>query len=315
MNLQQLEYIIAVDTHRHFARAADSCFVTQATLSMMIKRLEQELGASIFDRSRQPVVPTEVGAKVIAQAKRVLQESRRLKEVVESEHGELKGELRLGIIPTLAPYLLPLFMQAFLGKHPKVQLKISELTTGEIIRRLRQDALDAGLLATPLNHPDIAEQPLFYEDFVVFVPPGEAQEQDREWTPDDLDISRLWLLEEGHCLRSQVVNLCGLKDREKASHQLDFSTGSLETLKKLVALNKGMTIMPSLAVREMGAQERSQVRHFQQPAPAREIGLVSYRYLVKEHLIRALADCISVHLLAGNGIQHAPEYVYQSRVG
>ena len=151
MNIQQLEYIIALDTHRHFVKAAETCFVTQATLSTMVKKLEEELGVKIFDRSKLPIIPTETGKKIIAQAKNMLQESHQLQEIVQEQKGKVTGELRIGIIPTLAPYLLPLFLNSFLKKYPELKLKISELTTDEIIHKLERLELDAGILATPLN--------------------------------------------------------------------------------------------------------------------------------------------------------------------
>lgn len=290
MNIQQLEYIIAVDNSRHFVKASEKCFVTQATLSMMIKKLEDELNIKIFDRSRQPVVPTEIGKKIIAQAKIILQESSRLQEIVKEEQGELNGELRIGIIPTLAPYLLPLFMNSFLNKYPLVRLKISELTTNDIIHKLEQHDLDAGLLSTPLNQPSLTEQPLFYEEFVVYASAKEKLLKKKYVLANDIDINRLCLLEEGHCLRSQVLNFCELKNKEKQMHQLDFATGSIETLKKIVETNQGITILPFLALKDMTIKQKNNIRHFKAPAPVREIGLVTYRYYVKEKLIIGLKD-------------------------
>jgi LysR family transcriptional regulator, hydrogen peroxide-inducible genes activator len=289
MNIQQLEYIISVDNCRHFVKASEKCFVTQATLSMMIKKLEEELNVKIFDRSRQPVVPTEIGNKIIAQAKIILQESNRLKEIVQEEQGELKGELRIGIIPTLAPYLLPLFMNSFMKKYPLVRLKISELTTVDIIDKLEQHNLDAGLLSTPLNQASLTEQPLFYEEFVVYATAKEKLLKKKYLLAKDIDVNRLCLLEEGHCLRSQVFNFCELKD-DQGLNQLDFATGSIETLKKIVDANEGITILPFLALKDMTRKQINNVRHFKSPAPVREIGLVTYRYFVKEKLIKSLKE-------------------------
>ena len=290
MNTQQLEYIIAVDSCRHFVKASEKCFVTQATLSMMIKKLEEELSIKIFDRSRQPVVPTEIGKKVIAQAKIILQETNRLKEIVQEDHGKLSGELRIGIIPTLAPYLLPLFMTSFLNKYPSVRLKISELTTEDIIHKLEQHNLDAGILSTPLNLPSLTEQTLFYEEFVVYASSQEKILKKKYVLAKDIDANRLCLLEEGHCLRAQVFNLCELRDREQEIHQLDFATGSIETLKKIVEVKQGITILPMLALKDLTSKQKMNVRYFKKPAPVREIGLVTYRYFVKERLIKSLKE-------------------------
>lgn len=290
MNFPQLEYIIAVDTYRHFVKAADACYVTQATLSTMIKKLEEELGIKIFDRTRQPVVPTDVGSRVIAQARVIMEEQHRLKEMISTEQENVGGELRIGILPTLAPYLLPLFLNSFLKNYPDVKLHISELTTDEIIRQLERNELDAGLLATPLHNSSIREIPLFYEEFVVYASAGEKLMKKEFILAKDIDVSRLWLLEEGHCLRSQVINLCELKSREKEIHQLDFAAGSIETLKIIVEINEGITIIPALAVSRMTARQQKNIRHFRTPAPVREIGIVTYRHFVKEKLIKALED-------------------------
>lgn len=293
MNLQQLEYIVAVDTHRHFVTAAQKCFVTQATLSMMIKKMEEELGAVIFDRSKQPVEPTEIGRKIVAQARTVLHESRRLTEIVKQEQQELKGELKIGIIPTLAPYLVPLFISKFLDQYPRVRLKIYELTTPEITRRLEQQSLDIGLLALPLHNPAFKEEPLFHEDFVLYTSVNDKLIKHKRILPKDIDVSRLWLLEEGHCLRSQVIDLCHLKKRKSTLQQLDFETGSLETLKKLVDLNGGVTILPGLALKDMTAAQLKRIKYFQAPSPGRQIGFVTYRFFMKESLIRALKEVLT----------------------
>lgn len=296
MNIQQLEYIVALDTHRQFVTAAEKCHVTQATLSMMIRKLEDELGVRLFDRSRHPVVPTDTGIKLVAQAKRILREVDRLTTIVEEERDQVSGELRLGIIPTLAPYLLPLFLQSFLDAFPDVQLRVVELTTEEIIHQLERHELDAGLLAIPLHRKEIAEQSLFFEEFFVYSARDEKLMHKKYIMAQDIDINRLWLLEEGHCLRAQVINLCELKKREKESHQLDFAAGSIETLKRIVEANQGVTILPELAVKGMTKKQLEHIRQFRKPAPVREVGLVTYRYYVKEKLINALRDTILAHI-------------------
>jgi LysR family hydrogen peroxide-inducible transcriptional activator len=266
---------------------------------MMIKKLEEELDVKIFDRSHQPVVPTEIGNKIIAQAKKILYESSRLKEMVQDEQDELKGELRIGVIPTLAPYLLPLFMNSFLKRYPSVKLKISEFTTDQIIQKLEQHDLDAGLLSTPLNQPSIKEDVLFYEQFLVYASAGEKILKKKFVLANDIDINRLCLLEEGHCLRSQVFNLCELRNKEQEFRQLDFETGSIETLKRMVEVDQGITIIPMLALQAMTAKQKQNIRYFKAPVPVREIGLVTYRYFVKEKLIQSLKDEILKHIPEG----------------
>lgn len=216
----------------------------------------------------------------------------------------LQGELKLGIIPTLAPYLLPLFVKSFLEKYTAISLKINELTTKEIVKQLENQTIDVGILALPLDEAQIREMPLFYEEFVAFSPTFEPIEDEKYAKnktyilPKDIDFSKLWLLEEGHCLRNQVLNLCDLKARDTSKSKLDFQTGSLETLKKMVKLHRGVTILPALALSDLSAEEKTQIRHFPPPAPVRKIGMVSYRYFVKEKLIAALKNEIIAQLPA-----------------
>jgi LysR family hydrogen peroxide-inducible transcriptional activator len=292
MNLQQLEYIVAVDTHRHFVKAAGSCFVTQATLSMMIKKLEDELEVKIFDRSKVPVVPTDIGKSIIEQARIVLKESRKLEELVHFQKGMLSGDLRLAIIPTLAPYLLPLFLPRFLQQFPQVRLHITEMNTENIIAGLENQLLDAAILATPLKRPTINESPLFYEQFVVYASKKNKLMQKKYVLTSDIDVNRLWLLEEGHCLRNQALNLCELKKKEPEGFHLDYEAGSIETLRKLVVINEGITIVPELALQDMPETELECVRYFKSPAPAREISIVTYRHFVKERLVASLRASI-----------------------
>ncbi|HLZ15634.1 MAG TPA: LysR substrate-binding domain-containing protein [Cyclobacteriaceae bacterium] len=299
MNLQQLEYIVAVDTWRHFSTAAEKCNITQPTLSMMIQRLEKELDVRIFDRSKQPVVTTDIGNKVIEQARTILTETKQLKKLVAEQKGEVQGVLHIGIIPTVAPYLLPLFLTRFLKKYPNIKLRISEFTTDQIISHLEKQHLDAGILATPLARTSVKEQPLFYEQFVVYASPNEKMMKKKYVLADDIDVNHLWLLEEGHCLRSQVVNLCELKRQESLMQNLDYQAGSIETLKKMVDLNNGITILPELALRDLTRKQQRNIRYFRSPAPVREISIVTYRYFVKYNLIDVLKKEILASLPAG----------------
>lgn len=292
MNLQQLDYIIAVDTHRHFLLAAKKCFITQATLSMMILKLEEELGVKIFDRSKKPVKPTDIGKKIIAQARRIAGETARIKELIKEEKGEVSGELRIGIIPTLAPYLLPLFLKKFVTEYPAVKLLISENTTGTIIKRLKAGQLDAGILATPLNDNSIKEQVLFYEKYYLYVNDKESGFNRQYVLPADIDINRLWLLEEGHCMRSQILNFCELKKQHEVDEKLHYEAGSIETLKNLVEKNYGITIIPELATNNLNSSQKKRLRYFKPPTPVREISIATHREYVKDKLIAVLKETI-----------------------
>lgn len=288
MTTVQLEYIVAVDTHRHFSIAAEHCCVTQPTLSMQIQKLEEELGIRLFDRSRQPVVPTQVGGAVIAQARNVLREAGRIREIIADNRNGVAGELRLGVIPTLAPYLLPLFLQGFLGRYPQVKLKITEATTETLVEKLKNNLLDAGLLATPLADANLHEDHLFYEEFVVYLSPGNRLSEKTYVLAGDIDPAQLWLLEEGHCIRSQIMNLCELRARHKGEFSCEYEAGSLETLRKMVELSNGITILPELSLNDLTAEKMASVRYFQDPAPVREVSLVTHRNYARQRLMESL---------------------------
>lgn len=292
MNLQQLEYILAVDTYRHFATAAEKCFVTQPTLSMMIQKLEEELGFRIFDRSKHPVIPTVDGEKIIEQARTIIREVSRLREVASELKGEIKGELRLGIIPTLAPYVLPLFIKALQKSYPHIRLVVKEMITGQIVNQVKKGELDAGLLVTPLEEPGLIELPLFYERFFVYTHRAGTLAHKKYVLPSDLDPNHLWLLEEGHCFRSQILHLCELRKSSELYETFEYAAGSIETLKKLVEEDGGFTILPELAVRDLDARQRKFIRPFKSPEPVREVSLVIHRDLAKRRLVDSLYKII-----------------------
>ena len=290
MTLQQFEYIVAVDDLRHFAMAAERSSVTQPTLSMMIQKLEAELDIKIFDRSKQPVVPTEIGKVIVAQARLVIGQAKQIKEIAAEAKGQLRGELRIGIIPTLAPYLLPLFIHQFIKSNPTIRLTVSELFTEHIIEKLKKSQLDVGILVTPLHDASLQEQPLFNEEFVAYVSKSEKSFKKKYLLAQDIDVNKLWLLEEGHCFRSQIMNLCELRKASEQDKHFDYEAGSIETLKKFVENNNGITILPELATLDLSTKQKSFVRHFKSPVPVREVSLVTHRQFVKYQLIHILKE-------------------------
>lgn len=292
MNFAQLEYVVAVDNYRHFFTAAEKCFVTQATLSMMIKKLEEELGVKIFDRSRQPVKPTREGEEVILRARQILAEANSLRTFVKDLKGEISGELRLGVIPTLAPYLLPLFLRSFTVQFPDLRIYIKELVTDEIIMKLKTGELDAGLLATPLNEQAITEYPLFYEEFFAYASQNEKLSRKKYLLPKEIYLDSLWLLEEGHCLRTQVLNLCELKHKDTASKGLHYQAGSIETLVNMVDRNDGVTIVPYLATLMLKQGQKKNLREFAAPKPVREISIVTAKNFPRTKLLDHLKTSI-----------------------
>lgn len=292
MNLAQLEYIIAVDNHRHFVTAAQKCFVAQATLSMMIKKLEDELDVKIFDRSKQPVKPTKEGEEVIIRARQIIAETEALKKYAKELRGEITGELHLGIIPTLAPYLLPLFLKKFLIRFPQLRIFIKELVTEEIISKLKSGELDIGILATPLQENNVVEHPLFYEELYAYVSKSENLKKKKYLLPKEILADHLWLLEEGHCLRNQVLNLCELKKMDPGSDGLHYEAGSIETLINLVDKNDGITIVPQLATMLLKAGQKKNIREFANPKPVREISLATSKHFPRKKLLEYLNAAI-----------------------
>ncbi|MFD2554879.1 hydrogen peroxide-inducible genes activator [Sphingobacterium tabacisoli] len=290
MTLVQLEYVIAVDTYRSFVAAAEKCFVTQPTLSMQIQKLEESLGVKIFDRSRQPVIPTEVGKRIIKQARAVLTESKKITEILQEAKGELEGEFRIGVIPTVAPYLLPGVITSFLKKYPKVQLQVWEYTTERIIQELKAGTLDCGILSTPLLDNTILETPLFYETFVAYVSEKSTLFDKKMLGYDDLSQEKLWLLNEGHCMRGQVLNICNYKHNQGANGTFEYNTGSVETLKRMVEINDGLTILPELSILGYNEDQLGHVRYFKAPEPVREISIVTTHNYVKKMAVKVLKD-------------------------
>lgn len=290
MNIQQLEYILAIEQYRNFVKASHACFVTQPTLSAMVGKLEEELNVKIFDRSRQPIVPTSEGEAIIMQARVIIDHVNALKEIPNKMAGKPKGEFRIGIIPTISTSLLPLFLSQFLNQYSDIKLIVSELTTASIIEKLNRDELDAGILATPVESAQLIEHPVYQEEFVFY---GHNQNTSGGLIHvEDLDMNQLWLLEEGHCLRMQVVNLCELRGRDKLHPNLEYQAGSLESLRRLVDANGGYTVLPALATYDLNEDQKQKLRYFAHPAPARQISVVSVRPWKKKHFISLLTEAI-----------------------
>lgn len=289
MTLQQLEYIVALDNHRHFVKAAESCHVTQSTLSMMIQKLEQELEINIFDRKMQPIAPTEIGRSLIDQAKVILYNAKQFKELALSEKQQESGKVTLGIIPTVAPYILPKLFNILQERNPNIQLHVKEITTAEIIKQLDKAEIDMALLATPLDNPNILEIPVYYERFFGYISPTEELYQMKELEMNHIPMDHLWVLKEGHCLRNQVIRLCEFDSGFSSIYE----AGSIDTLIKIVDTNGGYTIIPELHIDLLSEQQKANVRPIVNPEPNREISLVVRNDYVKERLLNVIAKNIS----------------------
>ncbi|KUK77635.1 MAG: hypothetical protein XD92_0731 [Proteiniphilum acetatigenes] len=291
MNIQQLEYIVAVDNYRHFSKAAEASFVTQPTLSMMIQKLEDELGVKIFDRSQLPVQPTEIGTRVINQARLALAQVNQIKEIIQEEKGIVKGVFRLAIIPTISPYLLPKLMQVHRDNNYDIRIVISELTTGQIIKGLSNDSIDGAILATPLKEQGIIEHPIYYEQFLAYVSPREkALYAKTSLEESDLTTARLWLLDEVHCFRTQILHLCNMKKRRNNQSIFSYEAGSIDTLINIVDQNEGLTVIPEMALSNLSETQRKNVRPFRNNTPVREVSLITRKEFFRERLLNILID-------------------------
>ncbi|MEZ4817886.1 MAG: LysR substrate-binding domain-containing protein [Flavobacteriaceae bacterium] len=292
MTITQLKYVLAVAEHQNFTKAAEKTFVTQPTLSMQIQKLEEELDILIFDRTKKPIELTSVGKKIVNQAKNIVNESERMQDVVDQEKGFIGGDFKLGIIPTVMPTLLPMFLKTFTARYPKVHLKIEELSTEEIIHKLEEGHLDAAIAATPLQRETIKERVLYYEPFVGYIPESHRLSQKKQIETSDLDIDDILLLEDGHCFRDGVINLCrASKMAKNDSFQLE--SGSFETLIKLSHEGLGMTLLPYLHTLDISEKQQKNLRYFQEPPPAREVSIIYPKSELKLHIIDAMYQLIA----------------------
>ncbi|HMQ46741.1 MAG TPA: LysR substrate-binding domain-containing protein [Saprospiraceae bacterium] len=286
MNIQQIEYVIALSELKNFGQAADKCFITQSTLSTMIARFEDEMGIVVFDRKTKPVTITKEGEPIIHQLKIIAKEIENLKEVVSALKGEISGVLKIGVIPTVGPYLIPLFLQDFIEKFPSIHFEISEITTDKIVAYIEKRELDIGIVSIPLNYPDLLEIPLYYEPFMLF--DSANKNEYHPLTIRDIDFSRLWLLEEGHCMRTQVEKICGMHEQQVLNRNLDYKSGTIDTLLKFVSRNKGITLLPLLATLDFSEEKSGMLSHFAEPVPARNIGLLIHKHFVKKNILESL---------------------------
>tara|TARA_A100001015_G_scaffold262904_1_gene309459 strand:+ start:1357 stop:2289 length:933 start_codon:yes stop_codon:yes gene_type:complete len=290
MTITQLKYTLAVAEYGNFTTASEKCFVTQPTLSMQVQKLEEELGVIIFNRSTKPLQVTEVGDKVLIQARKIVEESSRMNDVISEEKGIIGGTLKVGIIPTVSSTLLPLFLNIFIKKHKNVELKIEEYNTDVLSKKLEDSTIDCAIAATPLNNSKIIERPLFYEPFVAYVPEHHFLSGNKSLELDDLSNSDLLILQDGHCFRDQVLNLCSLDDLNK---QYELRSGSFETLINLSNNGPWMTIIPYLHSNNLSSKNIQNIIPFEDPAPAREISMIYSKSQLKLPVINALMDTIS----------------------
>lgn len=296
MTLTQIEYIVAVESNGSFVTAAEKCFVTQPTLSMQIQKLEEELGIKIFDRNHHPILATEMGKRILDQARKVLYERNLIEELISSQKSELIGSLKIGIIPTIAPSVLPHTLKSLVAKYPKLDITISEMNTSQIIQSLKENLIDFGILSTPLYEKSLKETVLYYEPYVMYASEGHKLLKKSIITAEDLDVNEIWSLGDEHCMRFQVINLCGKQKFVGAENPFTYNSGSLLSLINMVDVNGGYTILPELALSIFPENILNRVRHFKAPTPVREVSLVTNKYFTKNKLSIAFTDSLLSHI-------------------
>jgi LysR family hydrogen peroxide-inducible transcriptional activator len=292
MTIQQLEYIIAVDNYRHFAKAAEACFVTQPTLSMMIQKLEDELDVKIFDRSAYPVEPTEIGQRVLKQARISVRSFKQIKEIVDNEKNLLTGVFKLGIIPTISSYLVPELLRSMKNSDAEIDLIMQETPTGQLIENLLNGKLDGGLAATPLGHPMLIEYPIYYEKFYAYVSPQESYATEVEIDINHIDINHIWLLENIHCLRGQIEKLCRMKKDNFPKEHIKYEAGSIDTLINIVDYNGGMTIIPEMTAMSLPEEKQCNLRKLKGSSAVREISLIVSQEFIRQKMADVIVNII-----------------------
>lgn len=305
MNIQQLQYILAVAELKHFEQAAEKCFVTQSTLSTMIRKLENEIGLEIFDRKSKPVAITKEGVEIIKQIRIVLKEIGILENTVQELKGELAGDLQIGVIPTVAPYLLPLFLSEFAAQFQNVKISVQEMTTTEIQKSLKNRSLDIGIAALPLEDGELREIPLYDEPFLIFDCFSKTTDNLNR-TIEDISLSHLLLLEEGHCFRTQVERICNLSKLKVGKYRnFEFKAGSIDSLVRFAKSYKGITLLPQLASLDLPEEDQPFIKAFAPPVPIRSVGIIVHKHFVKKRILedlqRIINDAISVKLKRSAG--------------
>lgn len=294
MTIQQLRYIVALDEERHFARAAEVCMVTQPGLTIQLKNLEEEIGIKIFDRTKVPLTPTELGKEIISRAKKILRETNEIRDFVVNEKNLLSGELKLGVISTLSPYLIPLFIQAIKETAPKVHFIIKEAHTGQLIHDVQTGAIDVALMATPTGVPDLIEHPVFREPFVAYLNENHPMANSEFYEMQPSDKPELLLLQNEYCYNAQLLDICGMKKPGKIKDQFSYDISSIETLKNLVRAQLGFAIVPELSI--LNEKESMLFKPFKEPKPVREISFVVSdtfsKKLLLEKMNAAIWNCL-----------------------
>lgn len=288
MTIQQMEYVVAVDNYRHFVKAAESCNVSQSTLSMMVKKLEDELDTVIFDRDAHPIRPTAAGEKIISQMKVILFNTRQLREITLSERALSSGDVHMAMIPTVASDLIPRLFLQMRRDCPDIHIHAYELQTCDILDKLRKAEVDIAVMATPVNYPGTYEIPLYYEKLVAYVSPSDPYYNCSAIGSGELSCKRLWSLTPGNCMRDQIFSLCN----DSSAYSARYEAGNIDTLVRIVDENGGFTIIPELHINYLNDSQRQNVRALVRPDVVREISLVIRKDFVRERILNEIAAAI-----------------------
>jgi LysR family hydrogen peroxide-inducible transcriptional activator len=290
MTIQQLKYITALDDERHFARAAELCMVTQPGLTIQLKNLEEEIGIKIFDRNKVPLTPTILGVEIINRAKKILREVDEIRDFVVNEKNILEGELKLGIISTLSPYLIPLFIKTMKVATPKVHFIIKEANTGQLMHDLETGVIDVAIMATPTGNSNLIEHPVFKEPFVAYLNVSHPMASDDYYVLQPNDKSELLLLQNEYCYNAQLLDICEMENTGKIKEQFSYDISSIETLKNLVRAELGFAIIPELSI--INEKETALFKPFKEPKPVREISMVVSDTISKKLLLEKMNEAI-----------------------
>jgi LysR family hydrogen peroxide-inducible transcriptional activator len=292
MNLQQIEYLLALDKYRNFSTAAEKTFITQPALTIQIKNLERELGVEIFDRNKKPIIPTEIGKEIIDHARILLKNTHKLKDIVSEFKADISGDLYVGIIPTVAPYIVPKFVNKFMKEYPNVNLIFSEVVSENILTKLKDGSLDAGILVTPFPMQDTITFPLYYEKFFTYVSKQHPSSNKNSIATSELELQDLWLLEEGNCFRNQIINICTKGVEYNKFGKFKYQSLSIDSLMKIVDSSRGITVIPEFAMELLSKDKKQMVKPFSDYQPIREVSLVIERTFLKRTLIEKLHEVI-----------------------
>ncbi len=290
MTLQQLEYVVALHRFRHFANAAQHCHVTQPTLSAVIQKLEEELGTQLFDREKRPIETTKAGEQVVKLAAKVLIQAANIKNAISEMRHSLCGELRIGMLPTITPYLVPRMIPIMEERLPQLRLKIVELKVDDVCRAISSGDIDVGIVAELPSIEKFTKSLLYYEEFLAYVPQNSPLIEKNVIRTADLATIKLYLLDEGHCFHNQMRRFCHLPSAGESLRT--YQIGSLETFMRLVECGCGATIIPELAVRQLDKNQQKLVKQFAIPHPVRKIVAITGNDFIRNAQLNALVDCI-----------------------